>query len=203
MLEAMEERQITVSGKSHKLPELFMVIATQNPIEQEGTYPLPEAQMDRFLMHINIEYPNEESEMEILNMVRNEGRDNSKNSHELITQENVFEARSQVSRVQSSKEIDRYIIDLVFASRYPERYSDELASYIDVGASPRATIGIDLCSRVYAWLQGREYVESSDVKNILHDVLRHRITLSYEALAKNKSANDIIDMILKLVAISA
>ena len=203
MLEAMEERQITVSGKSHKLPELFMVIATQNPIEQEGTYPLPEAQMDRFLMHINIEYPNEESEMQILNMVRNEGRDSSKNSHELITQENVFEARNQVSRVQSSKEIDRYIVDLVFASRYPERYSDELASYIDVGASPRATIGLDLCSRVYAWLQGREYVESSDVKNIIHDVLRHRITLSYEALAKNKSANDIIDMILKLVAISA
>lgn len=203
MLEAMEERQVTVSGTSHKLPDLFMVMATQNPVEQEGTYPLPEAQMDRFLLHVNIEYPSEESEMKVLEMVRLEGRHSSSKSSELISQESIFSARDEISKVKSSIEIDRYIVDLIFATRYPQRYSDELASYLDVGASPRASIGLDNCSRVYAWMQGRDYVEPSDVIEMIHDILRHRLTLSYEAMAKKKSANDIIDMIVELVGVSA
>jgi len=203
MLEAMEERQVTVAGKTHKMPELFIVMATQNPVEQEGTYPLPEAQMDRFLMHVNIDYPDEAAEMQILELVRQEGAHSSKKSEELIHQEDIFSARKEITNVSSSREIDRYIIDLVFATRYPERYSEELASYIDVGASPRASIGLDTCSRVHAWLEGRDYVTTDDVKAMLHDVLRHRITLSYEAMAKRKSANDIIDMIVQLVAVAA
>ena len=203
MLEAMEERQVTVAGKTHKMPELFIVMATQNPIEQEGTYPLPEAQMDRFLMHVNIDYPDEVAEMQILELVRQEVTHSSKKSEELIHQEDIFSARKEISNVSSSREIDRYIIDLVFATRYPERYSEELATYIDVGASPRASIGLDTCSRVHAWLEGRDYITTDDVKAMLHDVLRHRITLSYEAMAKRKSANDIIDMIVQLVAVVA
>jgi len=203
MLEAMEERQVTVAGKTHKMPELFIVMATQNPVEQEGTYPLPEAQMDRFLMHVNIDYPDEAAEMQILELIRQERTHSTKKSEELIHQEHIFNAREEITKVNSSSEIDRYIIDLVFATRYPERYSEELASYIDVGASPRASIGLDTCSRVHAWLKGREYVTTDDVKAMLHDVLRHRITLSYEAMAKRKSANDIIDMIVQLVAVAA
>ena len=203
MLEAMEERQATVAGTSHILPELFMVMATQNPIEQEGTYPLPEAQMDRFLLHVNIEYPSEEAEIQVLELVRTEGRHASSKSIELISQKSIFLARDEIAMVKSSAEIDRYIVDLIFATRYPERYSDELASYLDVGASPRASIGLDNCARVYAWMQGRDYVEPSDVVEMIHDVLRHRLTLSYEAMAKQKSANDVIDMIVELVGVSA
>jgi len=203
MLEAMEERQVTVAGKTHKMPKLFIVMATQNPIEQEGTYPLPEAQMDRFLMHINIEYPDEAAEMQVLELVRKESAHSSKKNDELIHQEDIFSARDEIAKVSSSAEIDRYIIDLVFATRYPERYSEELASYIDIGASPRASIGLDTCGRVHAWLESRDYVTTDDVKAMVHDVLRHRITLSYEAMAKRKSANDIIDMIVQLVAVAA
>ncbi len=204
MLEAMEERQITVSGKTHKLPELFMVMATQNPVEQEGTYPLPEAQMDRFLMHVNIEYPSEEAEMQVLELVRSEGGGhNEKPNNTKIPQSVIFEAREEIAKVKSSPEIDRYIIDLVFATRFPARYSDELASFIDIGASPRASIALDKCARTVAWLNARDFVTPEDVRNVLHDILRHRLTLSYEAMAKSKSADDIISMIVDNVAISA
>jgi MoxR-like ATPase len=203
MLEAMEERQITVAGVSHKLPDLFMVMATQNPIEQEGTYPLPEAQMDRFLMHVHIDYPSEEAELQVLELVRSEKSAAKKEEEFKLEQSVIFEARGEINKVRSSEAIDRYIIDLVFATRYPQRYSEELASYIDVGASPRASIALDTCARCVAWLAGRDFVNPEDVRSIIHDVLRHRIALSYEALAKRKTTDDIISMIVQQVAIGA
>ena len=204
MLEAMEERQITVAGKTHKLPELFMVMATQNPVEQEGTYPLPEAQMDRFLMHVQIDYPSAEAEMEVIRLVRGERQSQEATSNTFrLPQKSIFAAREAVAGVATSETIERYIVDLIFATRYPEKYSEELASYIEVGASPRASIALDICSRTLAWLRGSDFVTPDDVRDIIHDVLRHRITLSYTALAKKKSADAVIDMIVELVAIGA
>ena len=155
MLEAMEERQVTVAGKTHKLPKLFIVMATQNPVEQEGTYPLPEAQKDRFLMHVNITYPDAASEIEVIRLVRGEksGKVEAENGA-LIAQEMIFAARDEIAAVKSADIVEQYIVDLAFATRYPEKYDDKLASYIDVGVSPRASLGLDQCSRVYAWLQG-------------------------------------------------
>lgn len=203
MLEAMEERQITVSGKTHKLPELFMVMATQNPIEQEGTYPLPEAQMDRFLMHVQIGYPSKDAEREVLRLVRDEHSKQTQSASTLgLKQEVIFQARQEIANVSVSEAIERYIVDLIFATRFAKEYSDELASYIDVGASPRATIALESCSRCVAWLHGRDFVTPQDVQEVVHDVLRHRITLSYAALAKKKSVDGIIDMIVELVAIA-
>ncbi|HIP18152.1 MAG TPA: MoxR family ATPase [Sulfurovum sp.] len=204
MLEAMEERQVTVAGKTHKMPKLFIVMATQNPVEQEGTYPLPEAQKDRFLMHINITYPDKVSEIEVIKLVRGERSgvvvetDNT-----LISQEMIFDARDEIAKVKSSEVVEQYIVDLVFATRYPEKYDDKLASYIDVGVSPRASLGLDQCARVYAWMQGRDYTTPEDVRAVLHDVFRHRITPSYEAQSERVSNDDIIDMIFNLVALPA
>jgi len=204
MLEAMEERQVTVAGKTHKMPKLFIVMATQNPIEQEGTYPLPEAQKDRFLMHVNITYPDKASEIEVIRLVRGEKSGTAEEGNdELITQEMIFAARDEIAQVKSSEIIEQYIIDLIFATRYPEKYDVKLASYIDVGASPRASLGIDQCSRVYAWLQGRDHTTPDDVRAVLHDVLRHRITPSYEAQSERVSNDEIIDIILGLVALPA
>jgi len=210
MLEAMEERQVTVAGKTHKMPKLFIVMATQNPVEQEGTYPLPEAQKDRFLMHVNITYPDKASEIEVIRLVRGEKAASSDKSgvakdqgDELITQEMIFTAREEIANVKSSEVVEQYIVDLVFATRYPEKYDAKLASYIDVGVSPRASLGLDQCSRVYAWMQGREHTTPEDVRAVLHDVFRHRITLSYEAQSERVSNDEIIDMILDLVALPA
>ena len=204
MLEAMEERQVTVAGKTHKLPKLFIVMATQNPVEQEGTYPLPEAQKDRFLMHVNIEYPDEASELEVIRLVRAERSGKIQGEDEsLILQEMIFAARDEIAMVQSTEVVEQYIVDLVFATRYPERYDEKLASYIDVGVSPRASLGLDECSRVYAWLAGRDYTTPEDVRAVVHDVFRHRITASYEAQSERISNDDIIDNILALVAFPA
>jgi len=203
MLEAMEERQVTVAGKTHEMPELFIVMATQNPIEQEGTYPLPEAQKDRFLMHVNITYPDKASEMEVIALVRGEKSGVEVEKSEDIAQEVIFAARDEIAKVQSSKTVIQYIVDLVFATRYPEKYDEKLASYIDVGVSPRASLGLDQCSRVYAWLQGRDHTTPEDVRAVVHDVLRHRITPSYEAQSDRVSNDDIIDTILNLVALPA
>ena len=200
MLEAMEERQVTIAGKTYKLPELFMVMATQNPIEQEGTYPLPEAQMDRFLLHVNIEYLSAEDELKMLQLLKSEASDASEDAK--VSQASVFAAREEIKRVQISKEMERYIVDLVFATRFPEKYSEALASYIEVGVSPRATIGLELCSRVYAYLDGRDAVTSDDIKAMAHDVFRHRITLSYEAMASAKSADDVINLLIQNVAVA-
>ncbi|BAF73322.1 AAA family ATPase [Sulfurovum sp. NBC37-1] len=204
MLEAMEERQITVAGTTHKLPKLFIVMATQNPIEQEGTYPLPEAQKDRFLMHVNIEYPDKASEAQVIELVRAEkSAKKPKEKEDLITQETIFAARDEVAKVQTSKSIIDYIVDLVFATRFPEKYDEKLASYIDVGVSPRASLSLDQTSRTYAWMQGRDYVTPEDVRAVVHDVFRHRITPSYEAQSDRVSNDEIIDIILDLVALPA
>ncbi len=210
MLEAMEERQVTVAGKTHKMPKLFIVMATQNPIEQEGTYPLPEAQKDRFLMHVNIGYPDKASEIEVIRLVRGEKNESNKKSGKveeeddaLIVQDMIFEARDEIANVKSTGVVEQYIVDLVFATRYPEKYDEKLASYIDVGVSPRASLGLDQCSRVYAWLQGRDHTTPEDVRAVVHDVFRHRITQSYEAQSERVSNDDIIDTILGLVALPA
>jgi MoxR-like ATPase len=207
LLEAMEERQVTVAGTAHPLPELFMVMATQNPVEQEGTYPLPEAQMDRFLMHVYIDYPDEASEAEIIRLVRSEeGAANesavSDGKPEPIHEQSVFDARREIAGLQIGQLIEKYIVDLVFATRYPDRYSEELARWIQIGASPRGGIALDKCSRVRAWLAGRDHVLPDDLRAVVHDCLRHRLTLSYEASADGVSANDVIDAILEQVAIA-
>ena len=203
MLEAMEERQVTVAGKTHKMPKLFIVMATQNPIEQEGTYPLPEAQKDRFLMHVNITYPDKASEIEVIALVRGEKSGKKPEKSEDIAQEVIFAAREEISKVQSSKVVIQYIVDLVSATRHPEKYDETLASYIDVGVSPRASLALDQCSRVYAWLQGRDYTTPEDVRAVVHDVFRHRITPSYEAQSQRVGNDEIIDSILGLVTLPA
>ncbi len=201
LLEAMEERTVTVAGKTHELPKLFMVMATQNPIEQEGTYPLPEAQLDRFLMHVYVDYPAEESEIEILRLNRAERHGNSESPAPLST-DLIFEAREEIATVESSENIEKYIVDLVFATRFPERYGDKLGGWIDVGSSPRATIALDRCSRVRAWMQGRDFVNADDVRDVAHNVLRHRLILAYEALAEGVTPDEAIDEILSVVAIA-
>jgi len=204
MLEAMEERQVTVAGKTHKLPKLFIVMATQNPVEQEGTYPLPEAQKDRFLMHVNITYPDKASEIEVIKLVRGE-RSGAKQeeSQEEISQEMIFAARDEIAKVKSSATVEQYIVDLVFATRYPSEYDEKLATYIDIGVSPRASLGLDQCSRVYAWLQGRDFTTPEDVRAVVHDIFRHRITASYTAQSERVSNDNITELILQLVALPA
>ena len=203
LLEAMEERQVTVSGTTHKMPGLFMVMATQNPIEQEGTYPLPEAQMDRFLMHIYIDYPDEESEAKIIRLVRGEEGDAPSGSGpDPIAQDVVFAARDEIHAIAVSPNIEKYMVDLVFATRYPDRYSEQLDTWIHLGVSPRGGIALDKCARAHAWLDGRSQVLPDDIRAICHSVFRHRLKLSYDASADGVSANDIIDEILKLVAVA-
>ncbi len=203
LLEAMEERQVTVAGKTHRMPDLFIVMATQNPIEQEGTYPLPEAQMDRFLLHVYIDYGNEDAEAQIIRLVRGEEAPSPSSGDQApVLQQVIFDARKEINGVQVSETIEKYIVDLVFATRYPERYDGRLASWIRIGASPRGAIGLDKCARVHAWLNGRDHVLPDDVRAVVHGVFRHRIALSYEATADGVSSNDVIDEILKLVAVA-
>ncbi len=203
LLEAMEERQVTVAGTTHKMPELFIVMATQNPIEQEGTYPLPEAQMDRFLLHVYIDYGTKEAEAQIIRLVRGEeGPTVSGDKAKPVPQQIIFDARAEINKIQVSEVIEKYIVDLIFASRYPDQYDPKLASWINTGASPRGAIGLDKCARVHAWLNQREHVLPDDVRAVIHGVLRHRIALSYEANADGISANTVIDKILELVAVA-
>ncbi len=208
MLEAMEERQVTVAGTTHKMPPLFMVMATQNPVEQEGTYPLPEAQMDRFLMHVNIEYTPVEDEVRIVELVRSEevatntgDTQASSEAAERIPQQAVFDARREIGQVQVSPAIGRYMADLVYATRTPEKYSEDLARWIDVGGSPRASLALDKCSRTHAWLNGRNFVDPEDVRAIVHDCLRHRLMLSYEAQGEGVRADQVVDAIVEQVAL--
>ena len=200
LLEAMEERQVTVVGKTYPLPELFMVLATQNPIEQEGTYPLPEAQVDRFLMKVNVDYPSEPQELAVIRLVRSEELSN-KHNFEAVSQTSIFEAREALSTVFVAEAIEQYIVALVMATREPQRISEQFAGWITMGASPRASIALDRCARCYAWLQGRDYVEPDDVKAVVNDVLRHRIHLSYEAVAEGVSQEQIITTLLASVAV--
>jgi MoxR-like ATPase len=207
MLEAMEERQVTVAGTTHKMPQLFMVMATQNPVEQEGTYPLPEAQMDRFLMHVNIEYPPVEDEVLIVDLVRGEEKAQGKGGStkqadvERIAQNAVFEARAEIADIHVSDAMKRYIADLVYATRTPEKYSADLDRWIDVGGSPRASIALDKCGRVHAWLNERDFVDPEDVRAIVHDCLRHRLMLSYEAQGEGITADRVVDAVVEQVAL--
>jgi MoxR-like ATPase len=207
LLEAMEERQVTVTGTTHKLPQLFLVLATQNPIEQEGTYPLPEAQMDRFLMHVRIDYPSVEDEVEVIRLVRDETRAEQSSSAaegekpDPIPQSVILEARREIDEIHVSEAMERYIADLVWATREPERYSEELRGAIEIGASPRASLGLDRCGRAHAWLEGRDFVDPMDIRAIAHNVLRHRIALTYEAQGEGQDADAVIDEIMKLVAL--
>jgi len=206
LLEAMEERQVTVGGESYPLPDLFMVMATQNPIEQEGTYPLPEAQLDRFLMHVEVGYPDEKSEGAIMRLNREEeNAAHDKKQHaaaERLNPQSIFDARKEIGTINVSEPVEKYIVALVIATRYPDRYDKDLAKQLQVGVSPRGVIGLDKVSRAYAWLQGRDYVTPDDVKAVANDVLRHRLILSYEAHASNTTADQVIDRIVELVAVS-
>jgi len=201
LLEAMEERQVTVAGKTYALPELFLVLATQNPIEQEGTYPLPEAQMDRFLMKIGVDYPDDDAEMQIVRLVRSEETPSS-DAIETVSQQSVFDAREEVRAVHVSEAIERYLVALVMATRHPQRYDEQLASWIEVGSSPRASIALDRCARARAWLSDKTFVDPDDVRHVAHAVLRHRMILSYEAQAEGIDADRVIAEIIRRVAVA-
>jgi MoxR-like ATPase len=204
LLEAMEERQVTVAGHTYKMEDLFMVMATQNPIEQEGTYPLPEAQMDRFLVHTIIDYPDDNAELEIMRLNKQEAsQSGSKEKTKDISQQSIFDARKEIAQVKISEELEKYMVSLISATRYPEKFDEELAKLIEFGASPRGTIALDRCSRVNAWMQNRDYVTPEDIHSVIKDVLRHRIALSYKARAEGKSTDEIIDKIVEVVAVVA
>ena len=200
LLEAMEERQVTVAGKTYKLPELFIVLATQNPIEQEGTYPLPEAQLDRFLMKVKVGYPKEATEQEIIKIARKEEETQWVPS-QLVTPELIFETRHAIHKIHVSDAIEKYIVSLIMATREPERCQGNLKSWIGVGASPRASIALEKCSRAFAWLKNKDFVDPDDVRSALHSVLRHRLILSYDAVADGVDSDGVIDEILKQVAV--
>ncbi len=204
LLEAMAERQITVGAKTYPLPELFLVMATQNPIEQEGTYPLPEAQLDRFLMHVNIDYPDAAAEKEILHLNRAEAhRDYAQRAQQpsAITQADLFAARDEVLDVAMTENLETYLLQLVLATRKPGAYGKELESWLEYGASPRASIALDRCARAHAWLDGRDYVTPDDIQEIAFDVLRHRVILSYEAEAEGITPDRFISELLHRVAV--
>jgi len=209
LLEAMAERQVSVGRETFPLPPLFLVMATQNPIEQEGTYPLPEAQLDRFLMHVTIGYPDAASERSILQLVRNENlnRNQSSNqqqgakpSHPQITQEAIFETRKEILSMHMAPVVEDYIVQLTMATRQPELYGPDLANWLDYGASPRGTIALDICARANAYLRGKDFVTPDDVQAVAHDVLRHRVIVSFEAEATGITADTVIDTLLQRVA---
>ena len=210
LLEAMGERQVTIGSTTYPLPELFLVMATQNPIEQEGTYPLPEAQLDRFLMYVKISYPDARVEQDILNLARREAlsaivmdtanQDVAEPMHPL-SQRSLFEARKSVLLVHMSDRLENYLVSLVVATRNPGAYIPVLARWLRYGASPRATIALDRCAKAHAWLAGRQYVTPEDIHVIAHDVLRHRILLTFEAEAEGVSTDEFLDELLRLVAL--
>ncbi len=209
LLEAMAERQITVGKVTYPLPELFMVMATQNPIEQEGTYPLPEAQLDRFLMHVSIDYPQAAAEKQILQLVREEAKNpitatsakNNDSNNEKISQQSILAARSEVLDVHLSESLEEYLLQLVLATRQPSVYGEDLAHWSVYGASPRATIALDRCARAHAWLDKRDFVSPDDIQAIAFDVLRHRVILSYEAEADGITPDRFIQEIISRVAV--
>ena len=202
LLEAMAERQISVGKTTHALPGLFLVMATQNPIEQEGTYPLPEAQLDRFLMQVNIDFPSAESERRILQLVRQESvakQGSADQPHIHVTQQHIFAARQEILGLHMVPEVEEYIVQLIVATRTPEIYDQELAGWLEYGVSPRGTLAIDACARAQAWLADRDYVTPADVQSVVHDCLRHRIGMTFEAEAKGLSPDFIIDGLLNRV----
>ncbi|MFV2055705.1 MAG: AAA family ATPase [Thiohalomonadales bacterium] len=215
LLEAMAERQISVGSKTYLLPKLFLVMATQNPIEQEGTYPLPEAQLDRFLIHVKIDYPDSKAEQEILALCRQESqqiverclRENDKalqfsSSMDIqVTQKQLFEARQEVLEVFMADNLEKYLLELVLATRDAKCYGDDLAQWVQFGASPRATIALDRCARAHAWLDGRDFVDPADIQAMAYDVMRHRVLLSYEAEAEGVTTDRFIEQLIHRIAV--
>lgn len=201
LLEAMAERQITVGSKTYPLPSLFLVMATQNPLEQEGTYPLPEAQLDRFLMHVEIDYPGTETELDILKLTRGEALKQSAPLPGKLSQEDIFKARDEALALHMAPELETYLVQLVIATRQPATIDEELANWIEFGVSPRATIALDRCARAHAWLAGRDFVGPDDIQAVVHNVLRHRIILTYQAEAQGITTNQVLDRIVQLVAV--
>ena len=201
LLEAMEERQVTSGGKTNPLPELFLVLATQNPIEQEGTYPLPEAQMDRFLLHVFIGYPTDENEAKILRLIRGEEAGTMPSTEGKIPAQAVLSAPAEVHVVKVSEALEAYYVAIVAATRRPGDYQGDLKKWIQYGASPRGTLALDRASRARAWLEGRDHVLPEDVHAVIHACLRHRLILSYEANAEGITRDAVVDEIVKLVAL--
>jgi MoxR-like ATPase len=202
LLEAMEERQISVAGKTHRMPDLFLVMATQNPIEQEGTYPLPEAQMDRFLFKILITYPAPASERDMLRLLRHESTVVAA-PVETLSQDVIFSVRQATGQIAVAPAIDDYIVSLVNATRHAGEFDPDLGKWIEIGASPRGAIGLDRASRVQAWLEDRSFVTPDDIRAVVHPVLRHRLILSYDANAENVSPDRVIDRLIEKVAVPA
>jgi MoxR-like ATPase len=203
LLEAMGERQVSVGMKTFPLDRLFMVMATQNPIEQEGTYPLPEAQLDRFLMHVVIDYPSAEAEQKILHLARNEYRQGVRAAQTRISAEDVFRARQEVAGIHMAEAVERYLLSLVLATRDPASLDPELGRWTAFGASPRGTIALDRCARAIAWLDGRDYVSPDDVRRVAFDVLRHRVLLTFEAEAEGMTADDLLARLIDRVPVAA
>ena len=204
LLEAMEERQISVGDKSYELSDLFLVMATQNPIEQEGTYPLPEAQLDRFLLHVEVGYPSLEDEQKILTLNRDEAKSSDKNTFtpsKLLTKESIYHARQEILALHQSNELEEYIVNLVVATRDPGKVDQSLAEQILYGASPRACMGIDRAARACAWLKGKDFVGPEDIQEVAPDVLRHRLVLSFEAEADGITSNQIIAKLLNNIGV--
>ena len=200
LLEAMAERQVSVGGKTWPLPDLFLVMATQNPIDQEGTYALPEAQLDRFLMHVRVDYPSVEAEREILRLARQELSEEAEMPKPL-TQSEIFEARKAAQNLHQADPITEYIVQLTTATRDAADWNEEMSGWIEYGVSPRGSISLERCARAHAWLEGRDFVSPDDVQNVAHDVLRHRLILSFEAEAAAVSADRVVDRLLESVPV--
>ncbi len=204
LLEAMAERQITVGRETYLLPPLYLVMATQNPIEQEGTYPLPEAQLDRFLMHVQITYPQAEEEQRILQLARKEARvspESPGRQYTPISQQAIFVARQEVLDVYMAENLEQYLLQLVLATRQPKVYGEDLAGWVQYGGSPRATITLDRCARAHAWLEERDFVTPEDIQSVAFDVLRHRLILNYEAEAEGITADRVISELISRIAV--
>ena len=201
LLEAMAERQVSVGTRTYPLPAMFLVMATQNPIEQEGTYPLPEAQLDRFLMQVNVAYPDADAEAQILKLARNEASGAADAPPAAVTQETVFAARKEVLALHMAPAVEEYIVQLVIATRSPDAYDQELAGWLEFGASPRATIALDRCARANAYLQGRDYVSPDDVQTVVTDCLKHRLILSFEAEAAGVTRTRVITRLIEQVPV--
>jgi|TARA_B100001059_G_scaffold81374_1_gene79407 MoxR-like ATPase len=202
LLEAMAERQVSIGSKTYPLPPLFLVMATQNPIEQEGTYPLPEAQLDRFLMHVRVSYPDRDAEQAILRLARSEASGEQSQPDRAVSQADIFAARQGALEVHMAPAVEEYIIQLVIATRDPSLYDAELADWLEYGASPRATIALDRCARANAWIEGRDYVSPDDVQRVVFDCLRHRLIVSFEAEAAGVTSDQIIERLIERIPVA-